>query len=102
MKIINYKLVQFFLVFCMGIVIGYLVDREGNAPVLVVTDSEQKTENIDDPFAVTGQQYQSSSEIEVNELRERVSMLEQQLMEQQQADSLISENNSQDDSRQPA
>ena len=98
MKAVNYKFLQFLIVLCIGLVTGYFIADEDNTPVPIVTRADQKIETADDPLAELDQQYQQAIETEVNELRQRVAMLEQQLVEQQQADSLISEDDSEDSS----
>ena len=96
MKIINYKLVQFSLVLSMGIAIGYFIDTD--KPVTKVVYSE-KNPGIGDSnsLSVINNQQQNNLQIEAEELRNRVASLEQQLISQQQTDSIIQDDDSKDD-----
>lgn len=77
----------------MGIVIGLLAGWDNDQPKSEITSPEQKVDTTveDVSFATIGnQQYQKELEIEVTDLRERVSLLEQELIEQKQAGNSIS------------
>lgn len=76
----------------MGIIIGLLTRWDNDPPRPEVTGSVQKADTVEvAPFAIIeDQQYQQELEVEVTELRERVSVLEQALAGQQQTDDPIS------------
>ena len=76
----------------MGIIIGLLAGLDNDLPMLEVTELAQKVDTVETiPFPIIeDQQYQQGLEVEVTELRERVAVLEQALIEQQQADKPIS------------
>ena len=72
----------------MGIIIGLLARWDNDPPRPEVTGSVQKADTVEvAPFAIIeNQQYQQELEVEVTELHERISVLEQELAEQQRID----------------
>lgn len=95
-RIINFKLIKFSVVLCMGIFIGIIArwDSDLSSPEEIALVQKVDTVKAAPSVAHENQQYSQELKLEVITLRKRVLLLEQELIEQRQTGNSITANTS--------